>query len=109
MSRSRVRLVTKRPPVRLAKVLQQKSFNAMRVDLVFAGRPGKDGEPAILRSDQRHGIVLIMYKLRRGEMACATELSWLNDLGAGALNRLSDDHIDDLGRSATAYDLGAEG
>ena len=37
----------------------------MRVDHVFAWRPSEDCELTILRGNQRHRVVLIVYELRR--------------------------------------------
>src|SRR3954463_2018053 len=89
--------------------LEQQSFNPMSVDHAFAGRPRKYRKAAILRRNQRHRVVLIGDELRRRKVTRPSELARLDDLRAGAFDRLRHDHFTDLRRSAPADDLRAEG
>src|SRR6185503_4960035 len=68
--------------------LQQQRLDAMRVNGRVAGRPGKDGEPAVLRRDQRDGPPLVVHELRRREVPGAAELTWMHTLGGPAFDRL---------------------
>ena len=51
----------------------------MRMDHVFARRPGEDGELAVWGCHQRHGVALVVNELRRRKMTRTAELSWLDD------------------------------
>src|SRR3954463_5783044 len=86
--------------------LEQQSFDAMRVDHAFAGRPRKYREAAILRRNQRHCVVLIGDELRGRKVTRASELARLDDLRAGPFDRLRHDHVNDLRRSAASNNLG---
>jgi hypothetical protein len=45
----------------------------MRVDHGFAFGPFEDGEAAILRGHERHGVALVLDELRRGEVTGAAQ------------------------------------
>src|SRR5947209_18850995 len=89
--------------------LKQQSFDSMSVDHAFAGRPRKYRETAILRRNQSHCVVLIGHELRRRKVTRSPELARLDDLRAGAFDRLCNDHVAHLRRSPPADDLRAEG
>ena len=54
----------------------------MRVDHVLAGRPGEDGEAAILRGDERDRVALVVDELRGRQVARAAELRRMDDAAA---------------------------
>ena len=68
----------------------------MRVNHFFARRPGEDCEAAVLRSDQRERISLIVYELGRRQMTGATVLYGGNHDGRIPDDRFRQHHLLDL-------------
>src|ERR1041385_8865170 len=88
---------------------QQKRLDAVRVHHLLAGRPGEDREATILRGDERHGVALILYELRRGHVSRAAELHGLDDRRGVADDRLGQDQLLDRRAASPSHDLRAEG
>ena len=68
----------------------------MRVDHFFARRPGEDCEAAVLRSDQRQRLSLIVYELGRRQMTRAAVLYGRNHDRRITYDRFSQHHLLDL-------------
>ena len=75
---------------------------------LLTGRPGKDGEAAILRSHQRNGIALILDKLCGGQMARPAELFGVYDGCCRANHGFRQHHALDANASFAADNLSAE-
>ncbi len=65
----------------------------MRVNHFFTRRPREDRETTVLRCYQGKGIALIVYELRRREVAGPAVMGRMDDRGFVADDRFRDDHL----------------
>ena len=68
--------------------LHEQHIDTMRVDHLFARRPGEDCKAAVLRSDQCQRVSLIVYELGRRQVTRAAMLYRRNHDRCVADNRL---------------------
>src|SRR4029079_18646232 len=80
----------------------------MRVDAIFAWRPGEYGELPVLRRHERNRIALIVNELRSGQMTRAAELGRAKHHKLTALDRLRHCDLFHRRRTAPSRDLGTE-
>ena len=89
-------------PFGWAASLEQQRLDAIRVNRVFERRPGENRKTAILRSNQRNGVDLILSELRRRQVPGAAELRGMDDAGNRSFNRLGIGHVFDPRASVAA-------
>ena len=65
----------------------------MRVNHFFIRCPCEGREPAVLRSDECDRVMLIVNKLRPGQMACAAQLGCFDNERASTFNGFGYDNV----------------
>src|SRR5262245_923566 len=70
--------------------------------------PGEYSEAAVLRCNQRHGVLLILDKLCRRQMSCAAQMSGVDIRITNSLERFRQQNLSDPARAVIRQDLGSE-
>src|SRR5690349_7206434 len=80
----------------------------MRMNNILERGPGENGELTVLGRDKRHGVSLIMHKLRGREMAGAANVGRIHSHVVNSLDRFRQKNLIDSMHTVAAQDLRSE-
>ena len=80
----------------------------MRMNNILDRGPGENGKLTVLRRDERHGVLLVMHKLRSREMAGAAQVGGIDSDIVNSLDRFRQQNLIDSMHAVAAQDLRSE-
>ena len=80
----------------------------MRMNNILERGPRENGKLTVLRRDERHGISLVMDKLRGREMAGAAQVGGIDSHIVNSLDRFRQQNLIDSMHAVAAQDLRSE-
>ena len=80
----------------------------MRMNNILERGPGENGKLTVLRRDERHGVLLVMHKLRGREMAGAAKVGGIDSHIVNSLDRFRQQNLIDPVHAVATQDLRSE-